>query len=191
MSELDKMIAGKMYDPGDKQLSRMRARARNLTARYNLTTHDQTAERNNLLHELFGNIGSDIIIEPNFNCDYGRNIRVGKSLYVNFGCVILDCAEVNIGDNCFIGPQVGIYTACHPINPVERNGRLEFAKPVTIGDSCWVGGHATINPGVTLGNSVVIASGAVVTKCFPDNVVIGGNPARVLKEIAKSVNSDP
>lgn len=102
---------------------------------------------------------------------------------MNFGCVILDCAEVEIGDNCFIGPQVGIYTACHPIDPIERNSGVEFAKPITIGDNCWIGGHATINPGVELGNNVVVASGSVVTKNFPDNVVVAGNPARVIKEI--------
>jgi len=137
-------------------------------------------QRYKLLKNLFGRIGGDIEIEPIFNCDYGKNIIVGENFYVNFGCVILDCAEVEIGDNCFIGPQVGIYTSCHPI---ERNSGVEFAKPITIGDNCWIGGHATINPGVELGNNVVVASGSVVTKNFPDNVVIAGNPARVIKEI--------
>ena len=98
--------------------------------------------------------------------------------------MILDCAQVNIGDNCLIGPQVGIYTACHPIDPIERRSGIEFAKAINIGDNCWIGGHATINPGVTLGDNVVVASGAVVTKSFEDNVVIGGNPARIIKQIA-------
>ena len=100
--------------------------------------------------------------------------------------MILDCAEVNIGDNCMIGPQVGIYTACHPLDPIERNSGVEFAKPIKIGDNCWVGGHSTINPGVTLGDNVVVASGSVVTKSFPNNVVIGGNPAKTLKLIGET-----
>ncbi len=183
MSELNKMLSGGIYDPSDEMLSEMRLKARNLTFKYNQTTRAQKHERNNILHELFGSIAGNIKIEPNFNCDYGQNISVGDNFYVNFGCVILDCAEVKFGNNCFIGPQVGIYTACHPIDPVERNSGIEFAKPIVVGDNCWIGGHATINPGVTLGDNVVVASGAVVTKSFPDNVVIGGNPARVLKKV--------
>ena len=102
---------------------------------------------------------------------------------MNYGCVTLDCAEVVIGDNCLVGPQVGIYTASHTLDPIERNSGVEFAKPISLGNNCWIGGHSTINPGVTLGDNVVVASGSVVTKSFPDNVVIGGNPAQVLKEI--------
>lgn len=183
MNELEKMVSGEGYDPSDEALSQMRATARKITAEYNMTNRDQKAERYALLKTLFGRTGNEISIEPNFNCDYGQNIHVGENFYMNFGCVILDCAEVNIGDNCMIGPQVGIYTACHPIDPIERISGVEFAKPITIGDNCWIGGHATINPGVTLGDNVVVASGAVVTKSFSNNVVIGGNPARILKDI--------
>lgn len=100
--------------------------------------------------------------------------------------MILDVAEVRIGKNCFIAPQVGIYTATHPLKASERNSGIEYAKPITIGDNCWIGGHATINPGVTLGDNVVVASGAVVTKSFGDNVVIGGNPAKIIKTIDQS-----
>ena len=183
MSEFKKMISGEIYDPSDDTLSQMRANARDITAKYNETNREQKVERDELLKGLFGRTGNCIKIEPNFNCDYGHNIIVGENFYVNFGCVILDCAKVTVGDNCLIGPQVGIYTACHPIDPIERMSRIEFAKPITIGDNCWIGGHATINPGVILGDNVVVASGSVVTNSFPDNVVIGGNPARVLKEI--------
>lgn len=181
MNELNKMLSGDIYDPGDEILSDMRLKARNLTFKYNQTTRTDKDERIKILGELFGSIEGIIKIEPSFNCDYGQNISVGDNFYVNFGCVILDCAEVKFGSNCLIGPQVGIYTACHPINPIERNRGVEFAKPIAIGNNCWIGGHATINPGVTLGNNVVVASGTVVTKSFPDNVVIGGNPARILK----------
>lgn len=183
MNELDKMLAGEVYDPSDHNLSQIRANVREVTAKYNATNRDQKAEREKLLKGLFGRTGKNIAIEPHFNCDYGQNIKVGENFYANFACVILDCAEVIIGDNCMLGPQVGIYTACHPIDPIERVSGIEFAKPIRIGDNCWIGGHATINPGVTLGNNVVVASGAVVTKSFPDNVVIGGNPAKVIKTI--------
>ena len=183
MTEKEKMLAGELYNPADKELTQMRRKARLLFERYNQTTIDDEKERENILRKLFGTTGNDIYIEPTFHCDYGCNIHVGDNFYANFNCVILDVCEVNIGKNCFIAPQVGIYTATHPLDPFERYNDHEFGKPITIGDNCWIGGHATINPGVTLGNNVVVASGAVVTKSFGDNVVIGGNPARVLKAI--------
>lgn len=183
MSELDKMLSGKHYDPNDSTLLEMGAKARELTAQYNRTSHTQTAEREKLLQKLLGHVGGDITIEPSFACDYGSNISVGKNFFMNFNCVILDTARVVIGDNCFIGPQVGLYTPCHPLDPIERNTGVEFSKPITIGDNCWIGGHATINPGVSLGDNTVVGSGAVVTKSFPDNVVIAGNPARIIKRL--------
>ena len=183
MSEFNKMLSGDYYDPNDEILSKMRSKARDLNFKFNQTNPTQKDTKKHLLRELFGSIEGNIIIEPSFHCDYGQNISVGDNFHLNFGCIILDCAKVTFGRNCFIGPQVGIYTACHPINPIERNSGVEFARSVIIGDSCWIGGHATINPGVTLGNNVVVASGAVVTKSFPDNVIIGGNPARILKKI--------
>lgn len=183
MNELEKMLAGEMYDPSDSTLSLMRNKARALTTQYNVSLRSQINERKQILKDLFGQEFDGVSIEPPFNCDYGTNIEVGRNFYVNFGCVILDVAKVTIGDNCLIGPQVGIYTACHPLDPIERNSGKEFAQPITIGANCWIGGHATINPGVTLGDNVVVASGTVVTKSFGDNVVIGGNPAKILREI--------
>lgn len=136
------------------------------------------------MKELLGSCFDDVYIEPIFNCDYGKNIHVGDHFYANYNCVFLDVCEIRFGNNCLVAPQVGIYTATHPLDPVERcKLGNELGKPVTIGDNCWIGGHATINPGVTLGNNVVVASGAVVTKSFGDNVVIGGNPAKIIKEI--------
>lgn len=183
MTEFDKMISGQMYQPSDPTLTQMRLRARKLTAAYNRTSPDSTGERDALLRDLLGQAGESITIDPTFHCDYGCNIRVGDNFYANVGCVILDCAEVQFGDNCFLAPQVGIYAATHPIDPVERNSGREFALPGTVGNNCWIGGHASLNPGVTLGNNVVVGAGAVVTKSFPDNVVIAGNPARILRQI--------
>lgn len=122
-------------------------------------------------------------MEPNIRFDYGYNTYVGENFYANFDCTILDVCEVRIGDNCMLAPGVHIYTATHPIDPVERNSGQEFGKPVTIGNNVWIGGGAIINPGVTIGDDVVIASGAVVTKDVPDRVVVGGNPAKIIKRL--------
>ncbi|MBG0761457.1 MULTISPECIES: sugar O-acetyltransferase [Vibrio] len=183
MREREKMLSGEYYDPSDAELVKLRLEARLLTEKLNQTSVSCPEKRVEIIKSLLGSTGNSIHIESTFNCDYGLNIHVGENFYANFGCVILDVAEVRIGDNCFIAPQVGIYTATHPIDPIQRNSGLEFGKPIRIGNNCWIGGHATINPGVMLGDNVVVASGAVVTKSFGSNVVIGGNPARVLKEI--------
>jgi len=177
------MLAGEFYKTADLELCKMRNTARFLTEKFNKTSFVENEKRIKILKQLFGTTGDEILIEPTFNCDYGCNIHVGNNFFANYNCVILDVAEVNIGNNCFLGPQVGIYTATHPISASERYNGLGLGKPITIGDNCWIGGNATINPGVTLGNNVVVASGAVVVKSFGDNVVLGGNPARVLKVI--------
>lgn len=122
-------------------------------------------------------------MEPYIRFDYGFNTYVGENFYANFDCTILDVCEVRIGDTCMLGPRVHIYTAAHPLDPVERNSGQEFGKPVTIGNNVWVGGGAIINSGVTNGDDVVIASGAIVTRDVPDRVVAGGNPARIIKRL--------
>ncbi|WP_284204816.1 sugar O-acetyltransferase [Psychromonas marina] len=187
MTEKQKMLAGQYYDPSDAELTELRYQARLATEKFNRTSAHQREERAEIIKSLFGSTGNSLHIESTFNCDYGGNIHVGENFYANFNCVILDVAEVRIGDNCFIAPQVGIYTATHPLDPIQRVNGIEYGKAITIGDNCWIGGHATINPGVTLGNNVVVASGAVVTKSFADNVVIGGNPAKVIKKIPLSM----
>jgi maltose O-acetyltransferase len=181
--EYQKMISGEAYLSADPELVQMRLQARLITERYNATSAADVELRSRILRELFGEVGEGAFIEPNFRCDYGRNIRIGKRFYANFDCVILDVAPVTIGDNCFFGPQVGVYTASHPLDPAERASGKEFGYKIAIGNDCWIGGHATINPGVTLGNGVVVASGAVVTKSFGDRVVLAGVPARVVKTI--------
>lgn len=182
-TEKEKMLAGELYLSADPQLVRDRENARRLTRLYNQTTETDYSLRSELLKQLFGSTGESIYMEPTFKCDYGYNIHVGNNFYANFDCVILDVCEVRLGVNCFLAPGVHIYTATHPLDPVERASGAEFAKPVKIGDNVWIGGRAVINPGVTIGNNVVVASGAVVVKDVPDNVVVGGNPARILKSI--------
>ncbi|MFD2613878.1 sugar O-acetyltransferase [Paenibacillus gansuensis] len=179
----EKMLQGDLYHAGDPVLLREREEARALTRAFNETLETEYDKRKTLLKQLFGSTGEELYAEPTFRCDYGYNIHLGNNFFANFDCVILDVCEVRIGENCFMAPGVHIYTATHPIHPAERNTGLEYGKPVRIGDNVWIGGRAVINPGVTIGNNVVVASGAVVTKDVPDNVIVGGNPARIIKEV--------
>lgn len=183
MTEKEKMIAGDMYAPTDVQLVEERREARILMQKYNTTHPDEIEERKNLLQALLNQVSNNLYIEPPFYCDYGYNITCGENVYMNFNCCILDVNLVKIGNNTMFGPNVQIYTATHPLEYQARNSGLEFAKPITIGDNVWVGGNATICPGVTIGNNVVIGAGAVVTKNFPDDVFIAGNPAKIVKSI--------
>src|SRR5699024_1314431 len=120
-------------------------------------------------------MGETIGIEPRFQVDYGYNSHVGENFFANFNCVFLDVCPIRFGKNAMLGPGVHIITPEHPLNPTERNSGYEFGRPITIGDNCWIGGNATIIGGVTLGDNVVVAAGATVTKSFGDNVVIGGD----------------
>lgn len=184
MTEKEKMIKGDMYFSADETLIKERNRARRLTRAFNNTTEDELDKRSEILKELLGKTGENIYIEPTFRCDYGYNIYVGENFYANFDCLLLDICPIKIGNNAMLAPGVHIYTATHPLNPTERNSGYEYGKPVNIGDNVWIGGRAVICPGVTIGNNVVVAAGAVVTKDVPDNVVVGGNPAKIIKEIS-------
>jgi len=183
ISEKEKMLNGERYNPADPKLQKERVRARSLTRLFNQTLETEDRKRTELVKELFGSTGKSVCIEPTFRCDYGYNILVGENFFANFDCVFLDVCEIRIGDNCFIAPGVHIYTATHPLNPDERISGVEYGKPVQIGHNVWIGGRAVINPGVTIGNNVVIASGSVVTEDVPDDVVVGGNPATIIKRV--------
>lgn len=185
MTEKERMISGRLYRDGDPELLEGRARARELTERFNATRAVDGAQREAVLRQLLGSVGQRIYIEPTFHCDYGYNISLGDGFYANYDCIILDVAPVTIGRNVFFAPRVGVYTAAHPIDAGVRNEGLEFGKPITIGDDVWVGGNVVINPGVTIGSDVVIGSGSVVTKDIPGHVVAVGNPCRVLRPITQ------
>ena len=133
--------------------------------------------------ELLGGSDDSTMINPPFYCDYGKNIFVGKNFFANFNCTILDVARVTIGDNCFLAPGVGIYTAGHPIHPDVRNAGPEYGISVTIGDNVWIGAQSVICPGVHIGSGVVIGAGSVVTHDIPDMVVAAGTPCRVIRPI--------
>lgn len=183
MTEKQKMLAGLLYDATDPLLTAERQKARLLFQRINALAENRKAERDDLFYQLIGEAGEGLWIEPPFFCDYGYNIKLGDKVFMNFNCIILDVMEVKMGNRVMLGPNVQIYTATHPLNAEERASGLEYAKSIIIGDDVWIGGGAIINPGVNIGNGVVVGAGAVVTKDIPDNVFIGGNPARVIKVI--------
>lgn len=188
LTEKEKMIAGELYFSQDPELSADRKVARRLTEEINQQKDGKF--RSQLVKEAFGATGEQVYVEPNFIFDYGYNIYVGENFYANFNNVFLDTCPIRIGKNCMFGPNVQLYTATHPLEPVKRNSGLEAGKPITIGDNVWLGGSAVLTPGVTLGNNVVVAAGAVVTKSFPDNVVIGGNPAKIIKLVEEDRKLD-
>ena len=127
----------------------------------------------------------NIFVVPPFYCEYGTHISTGKSFFANYNCVMIDVAEIKIGDNCMFGPNVSLYTATHPIHPATRNSGYEAGKSITIGDNVWIGGSVTIVPGVHIGSDVVIGAGSVVTSDIPDMVVAAGNPCKVIRIITE------
>jgi maltose O-acetyltransferase len=177
-SEREKMIAGELYRASDPALVAAHLRAQELLARFNASAPSAAVEREALLRELFGAVGDAPVVKPHFACDYGFNIRVGRNLFVNYGCVFLDCAPIDIGDDVQIAPAVQLYTATHPLDPDVRRSGLEAARPIRIGDNVWIGGGAIVLPGVTIGDDVVIGAGSVVTRNVPAGATAVGNPAR-------------
>ena len=177
----DDMVSGREYDATHLYLLERLNATKDRIWEYNKMRPSMLKERNELLRGLLGKSDGDTFINQPFYCDYGSNIRVGRRFFANFNFTVLDEAPVTVGDNCFIGPNVSIYTACHSTDPVERNSRREWAKPVTIGDNVWIGGSVTILPGVTIGSNVTIGAGSVVVKDIPDGCVAVGNPCRVVK----------
>lgn len=183
-TEKEKMVSGELYNAADAGLMAERRACRELCRKLNHSALDDETGRRAIIHALLGR-PSDVWIEPPFYCDYGTNIRLGLKVFFNFDCVVLDVAEVCIGDHVLIGPAVQIYTAMHPLNAQKRRTGLECAKPVVIGSDVWIGGGAIICPGVTIGDRVVIGAGSVVTRDVPDDVVIAGNPARIIRELGE------
>lgn len=192
MTEREKMLAGELYDCGDKELLTQWHKAKDLARDYNNMDSENAEEKNRILRELLGGAGKNLWITAPFYVDYGNNIYFGNNCEVNMNCTFLDDNKIVIGDNALIAPNVQIYTAFHPTNAVDRfgepkeDGSFEFCKtqtaPVIIGDNVWIGGGAIILPGVMIGDNVVIGAGSVVTKDIPSNVVAVGNPCKVVRE---------
>lgn len=182
-SERELMLAGELYWAGDAELVALRRRARRLTRAFNQTTEEEPEERRRLLTELFGAVGPRVEVEPSFRCDYGFNIYAGDNLFMNFGCVLLDCAPIRIGANCLMAPNVHLYAATHPAEPEVRATGRELARPITIGDDVWLGGGVIVCPGVTIGDGCVIGAGSVVTRDVPSRSIAAGNPCRVIRAV--------
>ncbi|MBX0286811.1 sugar O-acetyltransferase [Halomicroarcula sp. F28] len=182
-SEKAKMLAGELYNPRAPELVADRERARELVGLYNQTGATDQESRALLLEELCGSVGERPTVEPPFRCDYGEQITLGDRFFANFGCVFLDVCPIEFGDRCLLGPSVHVYTATHPLDAETRAEGREYGKPVSVGDDVWVGGQAVLNPGVDVGDRSVVASGAVVTRDVPADVVVQGNPAEVVKEL--------
>ena len=183
-SEKQKMLAGELYYANDPELDGERRRAQRLLARFNATSTDDPALRMAVLRELFGSLGDGADIQPRFACDYGYTIRIGRNAFINYNCVFLDCAAIEIGDDLQMGPAVQLYTAYHPLDRRTRVSGLEYARPIRIGDGVWIGGGAIILPGVTIGDGCVIGAGSVVSREIPADSLAVGNPARVVRPLA-------
>ncbi len=186
MTEYEKMIAGHLYDVNDPELVRMRKETRTVLHRLNNSVQDiKAGDRLELYGRLFGKAGKGLWLQPPFYCDYGKNIELGEHVFFNFNCVVLDVAKVVIGSHVLVGPNVQIYTASHPLDAAQRRQGLEFGKPIIIGDDVWIGGSAVLCPGITVGEKSIIAAGAVVTKDVPPYAIVGGNPAKVIRETSE------
>ncbi|MFR0822007.1 MAG: sugar O-acetyltransferase [Clostridia bacterium] len=183
MQEQEKMLNGDWYLGFDEELVSQREQAKDLCFLFNQTRPSDRNKRLQILKQLIGNLGENSWIESDFYCDYGSHITIGNNFYANHHCIILDPAPVTIGNQVLLGPNVGLYTAGHPLDRQARVKGYEYAKPISIGNDVWIGGHVCIMGGVTIGSHVVIGAGSVVTKSIPDNVLAYGNPCKVMKII--------
>ena len=185
-TEKMKAKAGKLYDANyDADLLREREACADKTYELNQLRPSRTAEREALIRSLFGKTQKNFTIVSPFYCDYGYNIEIGENFFANMNCVILDGAKVTFGDNVFIAPNCGFYTAGHPLDAERRNKGLEYAYPITVGDNVWIGANVSVLPGVSIGDNSVIGAGSVVTRSIPANVLAAGNPCRVIREITE------
>lgn len=181
--ELARMLAGELYNGEDPRLQAAHLNAQGVLARFNATFADAGKKRHALLAELFAGFGMGSVLKPTLRCDYGFNIAIGERCFVNYDCVLLDCNRITIGDEVQLAPGVHIYTATHPLEPMQRRSGLEYALPVAIADGVWLGGGAIVCPGVSIGENTVVGAGSVVTKDLPANVVAMGNPCRVIRPL--------
>ena len=194
MNELEKMLSGALYLPEDPELKALRAKAHRLSMEYNNTPETDPERRETILSELVPNRGDGVYLQGPVQFDYGVFTSFGAGSYANFNLTVLDCAPVNIGNCVYMGPNVSLYTALHPMHPDDRrffpfaHGTTdqESAKPITIGDDCWLGGNVTVCSGVTIGRGCVIGAGSVVTRDIPDGVFAAGVPCRVIRKITEA-----
>lgn len=186
MTEKEKRDRGEIYDANnDADLGAEMLKCKDICFKYNSLKPSKIEKREKIIKKLFGKTGGNFNILAPFWCDYGYNIEIGENFFSNHNCVILDGAKVKFGDNVFIAPDCGFYTAGHPVDSARRNAGLEYAYPITVGNNVWFGGGVKVMPGVTIGNNVVIGGGSVVTHDIPDNVIAVGNPCKILRKISE------
>ncbi len=184
MTEKEKMLRGEIYNANyDKELLAEREACKELCYDYNNLRPTQYKEREELLRKLLGSCKNNFTMEQSVWFDYGYNISIGENFFSNHNLVILDGAPVTFGDNVFIAPNCGFYTATHPLDAEQRNEGLEYAHPITVGNNVWIGADVSVMPGVEIGNNSVIGAGSVVVKSIPANSVAVGNPCKVIKQI--------
>ncbi|HIZ64782.1 MAG TPA: sugar O-acetyltransferase [Candidatus Blautia pullicola] len=186
MTQKERMMAGMLYDPGDKEIMDEQFPYLDLLGEFNALPSSAVEKRDELMKKMFASCGENCYIQPPFYANWsGHHIHMGNSVYANFNFTVVDDGEVFIGNHVMIGPNVTIATAGHPVEPSLRKKGIQFNKPVHIGDNVWIGAGAMILPGVTVGENTVIGAGSVVTKDLPANVVAVGSPCRVLREIGE------
>jgi len=178
-----------MYNDLTPELVMAREQTVLLTNQYNSAFSRPASEREDILRQLLGSLGTSVHFEPTFRCEFGRHIHIGNNFYANFDCVMLDGGGITIGDDVLLGPRVGIYTSNHAIDPAERAAGACYARPVRIGNRVWVGAGVHINPGVTIGEGSIIGSGSVVTSDIPPHVIAAGVPCRVIRAITEADKS--
>lgn len=194
MTEKEKMISGKLYDPSDKELEALRLQAHRLSKDYNDTYEDEEEKREKILSKLIPNRSDGVYIQGPIQFDYGMFTTLGKNFYANFNLTVLDVCPVTIGDNVLIGPNCSIMTPVHPFRYQDRNIRqredgslydYEYAKPITIKENCWLAANVTVCGGVTINEGCVIGAGSVVTRDIPPNSLAAGNPCKVIRQITE------
>ena len=186
MTEWERLQNGMIYNDFDKDLFDRRVAAKKLFRVYNKTDDEEVALRHQIMQQLFQKVGENVWIEPDFKCEFGKNITIENDVYINFGCVILDCAKVTIGSHTLLGPNVGLYAANHATDANERINGGCYGKPIHIGKNVWLGGDVKVLPGVSIGDNTIIGTGSIVTKDIPANVIAVGNPCKVIKEITEA-----
>ncbi|QQX81929.1 sugar O-acetyltransferase [Shewanella sp. KX20019] len=181
MTEYEKMLNGDVFEGADLEISAVRDRAFTLTKKIN-HSHSFT-DAQDLIKQLFNNVGTGTLVSVPFNCEFGKQISIGEGSFLNMGVLMLDGAKITIGNNVMIGPNSQFYTASHSTNHLSRRRWETFCLPIVIEDDVWIGGNVVINQGVTIGARSIVAAGAVVNKDVPADCMVGGIPARLLKKL--------
>ncbi len=184
MQEIEKLKNGEYYHMFDSEIGQIQTKAIKLCQEFNTIPVTNEDKREEVLRKLIGSLGKNPKVKPGFLCDMGINIHIGDNFLTNFNVTILDMATVTIGNNVWLGPNVGLYAVAHPMEAEGREKSLGIAKPITIGDNVWIGGNSVVVMGVTIGKNAVIGAGSIVTKDVPENALVAGNPARIIRYIS-------